>query len=236
MADHAANEWEWGAEIFKTSPGQFITSLESIASVCAKDVSVQSVRTALLKLSKWGFLTNKSTKTGRLITIVKWDSYQLDSDSPNSQSSRRLTNSQQSSNKELTTNKNVKNVKNVKKDKKDIPPEVAACAVALLNAIRMTKADAKDPDLDSWGRDMDRMVRLDKREPSVVMAVIEQLPRLHFWSGVVLSPSALRKNFDRIEIEARRVVAGGNHGRNETRQEASIRRSQQVLDAFQDRE
>jgi len=117
LADHSPNEWEWGARIFKTEPGQFVTSLDSIAESCSREVSVQSVRTALLKLEKWCFLTNKSTKTGRLITIINWDSYQIEESDTNKGANRQPTKSQQSSNKELTANKNVKNVKNGKKDK-----------------------------------------------------------------------------------------------------------------------
>jgi hypothetical protein len=117
LANHTENEWEWGAVIYKIEPGQFITSLESIASVCSKDVSVQSVRTALLKLERWGFLTNKSTKTGRLISITNWYSYQGTDEPTNKDTNRRLTNGQQTANKHLTANKNVKNVKNEKKVK-----------------------------------------------------------------------------------------------------------------------
>jgi len=114
MANHEDNEWEWNNEIYECKPGQFLTSLENIKNKCANDVKVQSVRTALLKLEKWGFLTNKSTKTGRLITICKWDSYQIIESNSNNQLNKELTKSQQSSNKELTTNKNEKNEKNNK--------------------------------------------------------------------------------------------------------------------------
>lgn len=111
LANHKENEWEWQGVIHKCNPGQFITSLDSIAMQCANDVKIQSVRTALLKLEKWGFLTNKSTKTGRLISIVKWHIYQLEEGDSNND----LTKSQQSTNKELTTNKNEENDKNDKK-------------------------------------------------------------------------------------------------------------------------
>jgi len=112
LANHEENEWEWQNEVYVCKPGQFITSLESIASNCACDVKVQSVRTALLKLEKWHFLTNKSTKTGRLISIVKWEQYQSEDIETNKQTNKQLTKSQQSSNKQLTTIKNDKNVKN----------------------------------------------------------------------------------------------------------------------------
>ena len=114
MANHSQNEWEWNGHICKTNTGQFITSIQSIKEKCANDVSVQSVRTALLKLEKWHFLTNESTKDGRLITICNYSIYQSGEEETNNQTNKELTKHQQSSNKELTTNKNDKNVKNEK--------------------------------------------------------------------------------------------------------------------------
>lgn len=112
MANHSENDWQWGAEIFKCAPGQFVTSLDSIRNLCSKDVSVQCLRTSLLKLEKWGFLTNKSTKTGRLITIVKWDTYQGGENETNKDTNGQPTKSQQTSNRQLTSNNNVNNEKN----------------------------------------------------------------------------------------------------------------------------
>lgn len=120
LANHNQKSWEWGAEIFECKPGQFITSLENLREKCAKDVKVQSVRTALLKLEKWHFLTNESTKTGRLITICKWDIYQTESNGANKDANRQPTKSQQRANKELTTNKKDKKEKN----EKNIPPKI----------------------------------------------------------------------------------------------------------------
>ena len=69
------------------------------------------------KFVKWGFLTNESTKTGRLITIINWEAYQGNGNNINKDDNKELTKHQQRANKELTTNKNVKNDKNDKNDK-----------------------------------------------------------------------------------------------------------------------
>ena len=121
LANHKSNKWEWQGEIFECDPGQFITSLSSLKEKCAKDVSIQNIRTAIDKLEKWDFLTNKSTKTGRLITICNWSKYQADENETNKATNNQLTKHQQSTNKALTTNKNVKNVNN---DKEHIYSEV----------------------------------------------------------------------------------------------------------------
>jgi hypothetical protein len=105
MVNHDKNEWEWQGNKFNVMPGQMITSLESIVIEAGKGITIQNVRTALIKFEKYRFLTNQSTKTGRLITIENWGLYQ--SNEKNQQSN------EQRPNKELTPNKNDNNEKNI---------------------------------------------------------------------------------------------------------------------------
>lgn len=107
MANHEENEWEWQGEKFKVGPGQFVTSLENIRKLSGAGTSTQNVRSSLARFEKLEFLTNKSTKSGRLITICNWSEYQP-----------RLAATQQShqqrGNKGATPNKNDKNDKKYK--------------------------------------------------------------------------------------------------------------------------
>lgn len=119
MANYTATQWEWKGEKFECQPGQFITSLERIAIACGKGIKTQNVRTALVRFEKLGFLTNESTKTGRLITICKWDDYQSISGEDNKAPNKDLTKTSQRPNKDLTTNKNNKEDKNINKDKEN---------------------------------------------------------------------------------------------------------------------
>jgi len=106
LANRSKKKWGWGKEVCVCNPGQFITSLENLKNYCGSDVKIQSVRTSLLKLEKWHFLTSKSTKTGRLITICNWDVYQSKKKETNKETNKQLTKSQQ-----LTRNKEVEEVK-----------------------------------------------------------------------------------------------------------------------------
>lgn len=119
MAWFKPNEWEWKGQKFKTEPGQFVTSLQSIADDCGKGISIQNVRSSLKRFENLEFLTNESTKQGRLITIANWDLYQFNEDNPTKQS----TKTQQRPNKDPTTKEERK------KDKKErsnifIPPSI----------------------------------------------------------------------------------------------------------------
>lgn len=98
MANHESKEWEWNREKFSITKGQFVTSLQSIANRCGKGISVQNVRTAISRFSDLNFLTYKSTKMGRIITICNWCKYQPE---------KKETN--KGSNNPLTTNKNERN-------------------------------------------------------------------------------------------------------------------------------
>lgn len=119
MANHRENKWEWNGRQYDCAPGQFVTSLEKIAEKSGKDISIRNVRTAIKRFENYKFLTNESTKTGRLITIVNWELYQVDDDMGDKETDKDLTKIRQRPDKDLTTNKNVKNDKNVK-NKKDI--------------------------------------------------------------------------------------------------------------------
>jgi hypothetical protein len=128
--NHDAKEWEWKGEKFKILPGQTITSLENLATKAG--VSIQNVRSALKRFEKLEFLTNESTKTGRLITVLNWELYQEEFETPNKATNKDLTKTQQRPNKDLTTNKNDKNDKNEKNEfvfvdsptKKFTPPTI----------------------------------------------------------------------------------------------------------------
>ena len=74
LANHAATTWTWRGQQYSARPGQLVTSSEKIAA--AAGVTRQTVRTALKNLAQLGILTNESTKSGMLITLTNWGSYQ----------------------------------------------------------------------------------------------------------------------------------------------------------------
>jgi hypothetical protein len=76
MANYEANVWTYKGEVYEVKRGQLVTSIASIKENCSGDVTDKNIRTTLDKLVKLGVITNKSTKRGRLITIVNWDIYQ----------------------------------------------------------------------------------------------------------------------------------------------------------------
>ena len=73
LASHEPKEWIWQGKKFTIQPGQFITSLDSLAK--KSGVSKKSVRTALANFENLEFLANVSAKTGRLISVINWERF-----------------------------------------------------------------------------------------------------------------------------------------------------------------
>lgn len=70
----------------------------------------------------------------------------------------------------------------------------------LLNHIRRNKPDFKQPNLQTWAKSADLMLRRDGRDLEKIKSVIEWSQEDEFWRGNVLSMSKLRKQFDALEI------------------------------------
>lgn len=108
LASHKEKGWIWKNKNFQIQPGQFITSLQSLAKKSGKDISIRNVRTALEHFENIGFLTNESTKTGRLVTIVNWGIYQSLDDETDKNTDKEVTKTRQTGDKQVTTIKNVR--------------------------------------------------------------------------------------------------------------------------------
>ena len=86
--------------------GSFVTSVDNLASTTG--LSAQQVRTSLKRLISTSEITSKSTNRFTIITVCKYDSYQLNEESINKQNNKpnnnQATNEQQTDNKQITTN------------------------------------------------------------------------------------------------------------------------------------
>jgi len=120
MANFQANDWEWEGQKFKVDAGQFVTSINSIIENTGGTVSIQNIRSALKRFEKLEFLTVKVTKTGSLITLVNWQSYQPKVNDLTQQP----TQSQHRGNTEVTTIEEGKKEKKEKKEDIITPPVI----------------------------------------------------------------------------------------------------------------
>jgi len=111
-ANHKAANLIIDGSIVEISPGQFWTSLGSLENETG--ISKSSLETGLKALQKVEFLRSKGGRSGRLITIINWSTYQV-LENGNEKQNEKLIRSKSEANKKLIrTNKNEKNEKNEK--------------------------------------------------------------------------------------------------------------------------
>ncbi|MFK5278042.1 replication protein [Lacticaseibacillus paracasei] len=213
MANHKERKWIWQGKKFIAKPGQMVTSLDSIKLKSGKGVSIRAVRTSLTKFENVGFLTSKSTNSGRLLTIANWAKYQEGVE----EATNELTGNRQATDKQLTTNKNVKNEKNEKKEDSqhsrkreyaDDSPEMIE-AVYLWSKIKGNNPEHRKPNLQSWANDVRKMHELDHRPFEKIHKMIDWCQLDTFWQTNILSASKLRSKYDTMAAQANRKFSSG---------------------------
>ena len=71
----------------------------------------------------------------------------------------------------------------------------------LLSLIRERKPDFKEPNLQRWAREIDLMIRIDKRKPEKIEKVIRWCQEDDFWQNNILSTQKLRKHYDQLTLK-----------------------------------
>lgn len=220
MANHKERKWIWQGKKFIANPGQMVTSLDSIKQKSGKGVSIRAVRTSLNKFENVGFLTSKSTNSGRLVTIANWAKYQEGIEEATSE----LTGNRQATDKQLTTNKNVKNEKKEdsqqsrKREYADDSPEMIE-AVYLWEKIKGNNPEHRKPNLQSWADDVRKMNQLDHRSFEKIHKMIDGCQFNPFWQANILSAAKLRSKFDMMAAQANRNYTANRLNPNRPRKE-----------------
>lgn len=70
----------------------------------------------------------------------------------------------------------------------------------LLSKILERRPTFKKPDLQKWGKEIDKMRRLDKRDIVEIEKVINWCQSDNFWRNNILSVSKLREQFDKLAL------------------------------------
>jgi hypothetical protein len=70
----------------------------------------------------------------------------------------------------------------------------------LLEEILKNKSDLKKPNLQTWAKEINLMIKRDGRAPDRIREVIVWAEGDSFWRLNILSPKSLREKFDRLEL------------------------------------
>jgi hypothetical protein len=71
-------------------------------------------------------------------------------------------------------------------------------AELLLNLILERNPEHKRPNIQTWARPIDLMIRVDKRSPAYISEVIHWCQCDSFWQSNILSTAKLREKFDQL--------------------------------------
>jgi len=189
--------------------GQILTSYKDIRERLhwkigwrKKTYSKWQCESTMKQLKSATMITTKKTTRGIIISIVNYDYYQNPENYENhKKADMKATIKPQNTD---TTNNKGKNCKNGKKGNiKEFTSDSIEYGLAkhLFDSIRSFKEDFKKPNLQTWAKHIDYMLRLDERNPERIEAVINWCTRNDFWKSNILSTEKLRQQFDRLEIE-----------------------------------
>jgi hypothetical protein len=80
----------------------------------------------------------------------------------------------------------------------------------LFEKILSRNPNHKRPNLQTWAKDIDRMIRIDHRTPEDIRAVIDWCQSDPFWQNNILSTAKLREKFDQLCLKM------GTEGKSES--------------------
>lgn len=178
-------------------PGQLLITERRLVKLCDEpDIDRSLVHRALVKFKTCHFSDQTSNHKKTIITITRKDILQLIEPNfdHNSNQTRTLK-------EECKERKEVKEINNLcPKPKFLVLADAITLADFFLQTIRTFKPDFKEPNLPSWQKDFDKMLRLDKRNTEDIRILIHWLPGNHFWRKNILSASKFREQFDRLQL------------------------------------
>ena len=104
--------------------------------------------------------------------------------------------------------KQIPKERNIKKYKEIYSHESQEYILAdyLLQKIHKNISDYKQPNIQKWALDMDKLLRIDKRDPGEVRTIINFSQNDDFWKTNILSPEKLRKQYDQLKIQHKRLI------------------------------
>ena len=196
-ATHKEYDQVVGCQVVHLFPGEFVFGRKKAAEELR--VSEQEIRTMVDSMRKRKNLTIKTTNKYSIITIINWPTYQGDEtvDQPANQPT---------TNQQLTTYKHINN-KTFLSDSTEL-----GLAELLFQKIRSRNQKHKRPNLQTWARDVDKMIRIDGRTADDIRTLIEWSQQDPFWQNNILSTAKLREKFDQLILKMGPRVTAGDAG------------------------
>jgi len=189
-ANHSDGEWMG----IKLKRGQLIRSYRTIQNDCSYNVGYRTKKPSLHTicricedLTKELRIERRSEHGGQVITILNYNELQpLKKDEGNGEANDRGTIGEHNKNvnKKYSQNSNEFRLANF-----------------LFSHIKRNNPKAKEPNIQSWAGDFDKILRIDKRPVEEVKSVISWSQKDEFWFQNILSATKLRKQYDQLLLK-----------------------------------
>ena len=208
-ANHKENKIPMRDGTFLTiKPGQHLTSIRKIANDVGwyergvfKTPNPKTVSSILEWLEKQEMISidrGKGNRQYTLITLLNWGLYQSNDNESNS----KETVSKQSV--DINNNdKNDKNEKNINNKRHKYEICDMRLAELLYQEILKNNPNHKKPNLEKWANDIRLMRERDERTEEQIEYLILWTQQHEFWHTNILSPSKLRKQWDRLVLQVK---------------------------------
>ncbi|MFP5116108.1 hypothetical protein ACSU64_27760 [Bacillaceae bacterium C204] len=215
---------------FLRSYRKLIEDLEYVENKQVKKYSLTTVQRKIKELVQEERLRLHETELGTLFEVVNYEQYQgfgssknqdLEQDMEHSwNTDGTVTEHSRNNNKNVKNDKNEKNDKDIrsKSKKQNFEPIHLELAEYLLKAIKENHPEYKEPpNLNNWAVTFRLMIDRDNRTEQAIRNCINWVSGHSFWHKNILSADKLRKQYDRLVIEAKEdkakfdVINGGRN-------------------------
>ena len=105
--------------------------------------------------------------------------------------------------------------------KYDANSEEVKTAKFMVDELIRIKEDSKVPSSDlkglqSWAKQIDYLIRIDKREPRHICELFRWAQEDSFWTSNIRSPKKLREKWDTLEIQMEKDIGGYKNGKHKS--------------------
>ncbi len=165
--------------ITKPNVCQALTKLREMNLITQKDNDIANVYSINKDFQTWKPLPKKVTLPKKVISITQKDNESLP--------------------KKLPTIDNIQ--KTIIKNIYCPNSEEFRLSTLLFNLILKRRSNYKKPNLENWSKEINKMIKIDKRDIVEIEQVITWCQGDSFWQNNILSVDKLRKQYDRLALK-----------------------------------
>jgi hypothetical protein len=191
----------------KLKRGQFVTTILEMQEAMSYQIGYRKktptrdqIRNAYEAFVKATMITTTKTTRGMIITICNYNIYQ----NPKNYEGHTEDHNENTTKPQVTSQDTERRRKERKKkgNKTFVENSIEfSLSKLLLDQILLRNPKFKKPNLQNWSFHIDRALRIDKRTPDELKAVILWCQKDDFWRSNILSTAKLREKFDQLFLK-----------------------------------